>query len=490
MHSTVLKFGFLALIMGGVSAHANTQTQQTYADWFTKFKTHALQNGITEHTLKSAMPFTAPIPRVINKDRKQIALISNYWHYQRGNQSDSAIARGKTALKKHAQLFNTVAKKYGIAPETLGALWAMETNYGTYTGKTNVIHALATLAFQGRRAEYFTNSLISALHSIQKNQIPPKTFLGSYDGGYGHFQFMPLTADAYAVDGDGDGKIDILHSLPDAVHSAGNYLHKLGWHANQPWGYHVKLPKSFHVGHSGATHQHPTAYWQSQGITRANGTPLITKTTPKTPDGQTPPLATLILPAGAGGPAFLLYDNWRLLKKWNKSNAYGYAFATIATKLSGQKIILPTPNTAGEKRLSHPQIKFMQQVLKNQGMYRHKIDGWIGSYTNNAVQKYQKKHKLTPDGHVGQVAYQHMANLYGKRPLPQNGKLTKTQIQFIQSVLKTHGLYDYALDGIAGNGTQTAMQAYAQHHKIPTQKILAPTLYTHMQKTYAVPIPK
>ena len=471
--------------------HAQDQ-KKTYQTWFKDFKKTALNHGITDKTIHMAMPFTDPIKRVMQKDRKQIAYISNYWHYQKGNMTQKAITHGQKMMAKQASLFDAVSKKYGIPKTVLGALWAMETNYGGFTGKTNVIHALATLAYEGRREDYFTRSLLSALYSIQTNNINPKTFLGSYDGGYGHFQFMPMTAygdrvnktQGYAIDGDNDGKIDILNSFADALYSAGHYLSQMGWQPNQPWGHQVIIPKSFDIMQTGYKDPKPLSHWQQQGVTRIKGESLIKA--PLTSQS----LATMIMPAGVTGPVFLLYDNHRVLKKWNQSNTYGMAFATIATQLSGKSIRLPKNNTAGEKRLTQNQIKFMQQVLKKQYIYKYTVDGWIGTRTQHASQQYQHKHGLIPDGYMGQSLYTHMKTLYGKRPLNKDKTLDNHAIKFMQSVLKTKGMYGNAIDGIVGKGTKKAIMTYQKKYNLVINDTALTNVYNHMQDDYAVPLPK
>lgn len=481
----------------GSIATATNAPKQSYNAWFKGFETLALKQGVTPETLANAMPFDAPIQRVITKDRKQIAFVSNYWHYQQGNIDDTAISYGQNMLQKHAPLFDAVSKIYGIPPQVFGALWAMETNYGRFTGKTNVIHALASLAYEGRRGDYFTRSLLSALFMIQDNTMDPKAFLGSYDGGYGHFQFMPMTAygdvinqrRGYAIDGDRDGKIDILNSLPDALYSAGNYLAHMGWEPNQPWGHQVILPPDFDIKQTGYNTIRPLSHWHDLGVKKwQNNAPHPLTENALTMGMYTP--ATIVLPGGVGGPAFMMYNNARVIKKWNKSNLYSTAFATIATKLSGDSIRLPKQDTAGETRLNQQQIVFIQQVLRKQYIYKGPLDGWIGTQTQLSAKQHQLKHGLISDGYVGQNLYNHMVALYGKRPLENPTSLKPSELKFIQSVLKTHGMYGHAIDGLMGIGTKKAIIAYQTRNGLAVDGKPTPALWDYMQKYSAVAVPQ
>lgn len=233
--------------------------------WLQELKSEARAKGISETTLETAFKDVSPIEKVLEYDRKQPEFSQTFWTYLNRAVSDQRINRGKALLREHAALLAEVEAKYGVQPRFLVSFWGLETNYGDYTGGFPVIASLATLAHDERRAEFFRAELFNALTILDQGHIAPEKMSGSWAGAMGQTQFMPSTFTGYAVDGDGDGKIDIWGSLPDVFHSAAHYLSSVGWNGDETWGREVKLPEGFDLDLAQLTIKKPIDDWQALG---------------------------------------------------------------------------------------------------------------------------------------------------------------------------------------------------------------------------------
>lgn len=246
------RFITLALLLAtSLFSHAKSsvpETEQDFQAWLTTFKQQARQSGISEDTLENAFKNVHLNPSILESDRQQPEFTRTFFEYFNRAVSADRIKMGQKNYQRHQALFNEVTAKYGIPAPILTAFWGMETNYGRYTGNNPIIESLATLSYDPRRSGFFTQQLINALQIIDAGHVKPEQMKGSWAGAMGQVQFMPSNYLKYAVDGDGDGKINLWDSLPDAFHSAGNFLQQLGWQKGQPWGYEVILPKNFNYG--------------------------------------------------------------------------------------------------------------------------------------------------------------------------------------------------------------------------------------------------
>jgi membrane-bound lytic murein transglycosylase B len=275
-----------------------------------------------------------------------------------------------------------------VQPYFLIAFWGLETNFGTFTGNKSVIRSLATLAFDTRRSDFFRRELLEALGIVDAGHVPADGFQGSWAGATGQLQFMPSTFNAYAVDGDGDGKLDIWNSYPDMFASAANYLNSVGWHSKEIWGREVRLPAKFDLSLAVLDVEKPIADWQNLGVRRA--------------DGRNLPRAALsssiILPGGAEGPAFLVYRNFRSILVWNRSLLY----ALSVGHLSDQIIHLGNLRAARpkkEKPLRRTEVEEMQTMLLHLGFDPGRPDGVVGTMTRAAIRAYQRQADLPADGY-------------------------------------------------------------------------------------------
>ncbi|WP_028878585.1 lytic murein transglycosylase [Terasakiella pusilla] len=360
--------------------------QETYQSWLDGFRQSAAKAGISEKTLDATLTGLEPNKRVLELDRRQPEFSLTFWKYLNNSISETRIQRGRELLKEHAALFNEVHQKYGVQPRFLVAFWGLETNFGDYTGVFPLIQSLTTLAHDERRREFFTRQLMTALEIMDRGDIPYDV-KASWAGAMGYCQFMPTTYKAYAVDGDGDGKRNMWESLPDVFHSAANFLSQSGWQAGETWGREVKLPKGFNLDLTGLGTKKNLTEWAKLGVKNIDGKGLPTA------DMQ----ASLILPAGYKGPAFLVYENFRTILDWNRSNFYAIAVGHLADRLVW-KGPLQTPQIK-ETPLSRAQVLMIQDRLNKEGFDVGKPDGIAGSRTRKAIKAFQKKVGVPADGY-------------------------------------------------------------------------------------------
>ena len=320
------KFGQLFLLLGFLfllfspSALAQ-EVPQDFAAWLKLLREDARSAGISEKTLDAALAdLKAPEPRVIELDQKQPEKTESLEDYVAARVSEKRIAEGRLMLQSYPTWLGWIERKYKVQRRFIVALWGIESNYGRHTGKHPVIPALVTLAYDTRRGEYFRKELLAALKILDAGHVSLSRMKGSWAGAMGPFQFMPSSYQHYAVDADGDGRINIWGSIPDALASAANYLAKAGWKNDQTWGRPVKLTQKLDSSQTGLDTRLPLSRWQSLGLRRSNGRALPRRNLQ----------ASLIIPDGQDGPAYLVYSNFRALRRWNRSNSFAVAVGTLA----------------------------------------------------------------------------------------------------------------------------------------------------------------
>ncbi len=383
--STVLIALFLILVRPTLAAE-----NEDFAAWLAALRSEAASKGISTSTLDAA--FTGvdqPLPRVLELDRSQPEFVQTFSGYMQRRISDTRIRRGRELLEKHKILLKQLEKQYGVQPQYLVSFWALESNFGDDTGGFSVINALATLAFDPRRSDFFRSELLTALKIIQAGHIKPADMTGSWAGAMGQCQFMPSTFTHYAVDGDGDGRIDIWHSLPDVLSSAAHYLAESGWKGGERWGREVVLPKNFEYELTGTGVRKSVTDWNALGVKRLDGKPIG--------NGDMP--ASIVVPAGADGPAFLTYNNFRTTLVWNRSNFYAIAVGHLADRFMGEGPIAHMP-AREERALARADVEELQNLLIQAGLTIGNPDGVLGTRTREAVRDYQIRHRLKPDGYA------------------------------------------------------------------------------------------
>ncbi|GHC21228.1 murein transglycosylase [Gemmobacter nanjingensis] len=355
--------------------------------WIAAFRPRALASGVSAGTYDAAFREVIYNPEVIRRSNNQAEFTKSLWEYLETAVSDKRVANGRAMLARHAGVLNQIEATYGVDKEVVVAVWGMESSYGEKRGDLPLIEALATLSYDGRRAEFFQGQLIAALKILQAGDTDARHMLGSWAGAMGHTQFIPTSYLAFAVDFTGDGKRDIWSDDPtDALASTAAYLAKSGWQRGQPWGMEVTLPPGFGAAVSGKSAKRSGADWRAMGITRADGRPV--------PDGQ----AALLLPAGVKGAAFLIYRNFHAIERYNQADAYVIAVGHLSDRLKGGPG-LKTPWPAGDSTLRMAERMELQERLTAMGFDTGGADGNVGQKTIAAVKAFQTARGLVPDGY-------------------------------------------------------------------------------------------
>jgi membrane-bound lytic murein transglycosylase B len=419
----VWAFFLLVVLLGGC---ASAQVPDTSPDpisqpspsafdaWLVAFRQDAAAQGISATTLDAALTGITPVERVIALDRRQPEFLQTFADYLGRRITPQQVARGQALMAEHAVLLDWVEAQYGIPKAVLVAFWGLETNYGNTLGSLNIPASLATLAYDGRRSAFFRSQLLDALRIIDAGHVGAADMNGSWAGAMGHMQFMPSTFRAYAVDGDGDGRIDVWQSLPDAMVSAANYLRRAGWRANEPVAIEVRLPPGFDWRKARMAHRLPVTEWTALGVQAADAAALPAAS------GR----AAIVLPQGWQGPAFMVFDNFDVVMQWNRSVNYALAVAQLAHQIAGGSA--PTVQAGEAGALSTAQLKAMQQALNEMGFDNGTADGLPGPRTQSALRRYQVVHQLPADGYPAPSVLAHIEHTHTQAA--QAGQLTLAPI--------------------------------------------------------------
>lgn len=373
------------------SAQTRPGTQTGLGAWVKGFRARALAQGVSAATFEQAFRKVRYLPDVIAKDRKQAEFTKQIWDYLDSAASPTRVKNGQAAMRKYANVLNGVERVYGVDKHVVAAIWGLESAYGATRGDINIIDAMATLAYDGRRGSFFEAQLIAALKILQAGDTTPNHMKGSWAGAMGHTQFMPTSFLSFAVDGNGDGKRDIWSDDPtDALASTAAYLAKHGWRKGQPWGVEVRLPKGFDYSSARRNNMRAPSDWANAGVVGIDGKPVPNY-------GR----ASILLPAGAQGAAFMIFDNFAVIERYNKADAYVIGVGHLSDRLKGgPEIQASWPR--GYKPLSFEERKKMQRILKRKGFLDDKVDGIIGPNTINAIRAFQNSIGVTPDGYPSQ----------------------------------------------------------------------------------------
>ncbi len=314
----------LCVTVGMLAHSAPTKAQEIAFDqWLAAFRAEAKATGISEPTLNAALTGVQPVARIIELDRSQPEGRLTAAQYLERVVPTSRIDAARTRLERHRPLLNRIGAQYGVQPRFIVALWGIETDFGRNTGGFGVITALATLAHDGRRSDYFRGELLNALKIIDAGHIAASDMKGSWAGAMGQSQFMPSSFLSYAVDQNGDGRRDIWTTQEDVFASIANYLASVGWKDDQTWGRAVRVPSSFDPSLVGLDTVKPIGAWQSAGVRRLNGTDLPTRQLP----------ASIVQPDGSGTRAYMVYDNFRTTLKWNRSTYFALAVGRLSDSM-------------------------------------------------------------------------------------------------------------------------------------------------------------
>ncbi len=319
---------FLGLLLGAVvlwpQFAAPGADPPEFQSWLADLRKEARAAGISQPTLERALGGLSPLQRVIQLDRSQPEFRLSLEQYLGRVVSEKLIAQGREKLKANALLLAELERRYGVPPRFLIALWGLETRYGAMTGGYPVIAATATLAYEGRRGTFFRQELIHALRILDEGHIAAEEMTGSWAGAMGQVQFMPSSFRAFGVDHNADGRIDIWRSLEDALASAANYLKRSGWQEGVIWGREVELPAGLGPASIGLQTRQTLSQWQAKGVRRPRGQDL-----PRQPDLA----SSIVQPDGPGGRAFVVYDNYRVILRWNRSHHFGIGVGLLADRI-------------------------------------------------------------------------------------------------------------------------------------------------------------
>lgn len=359
--------------------------------------------GIRADTFDKHTAGLAPDPTVLESLDFQPEFRTPIWDYLAGLVDDERVEDGRAMLAEHADLLRRVEATYGVDPQTVVAVWGVESNFGRTFGKKPLLASLATLSCAGRRQAFFRSELFATLKLIQSGDLRPEGLVGSWAGAFGHTQFMPSTYARIAVDFDGDGRRDLVGSIPDALASTANYLKRSGWRTGQAWGREVVLPAGFDTSVNGRQARRPLSSWLARGAKPADGRALA---------GSEDPTA-LLLPAGKDGPAFLVHKNFDAIYSYNAAESYALAIAHLSDRLRGGGP-LATAWPTDDPGLSRRERRELQEILVARGHDIGEVDGMIGSRSREALKLEQARLGQPADGRAGQRILQAL-----REPSPQ-----------------------------------------------------------------------
>ena len=394
------------LIINGAKVASNTATTtapvtgsymstSSFQGCLANLRSQAIASGVSGSTYDRYTQNLSPDYSVIDKLNYQPEFSTPIWDYLSGLVDNERVQAGQQKLAQHRVVLNRVEQTYGVPAETVVAVWGVESNYGDISGKYPLLQALGTLSCEGRRQSYFRGEFFATMRILQRGDLTQDQLYGSWAGAFGHTQFMPSTYERLAVDFDGDGRRDLVSSTTDALASTANFLKRAGWQTGMPWGFEVKIPQGVSIAGESRRNKRSLNSWIAQGVTRTDGTALIQGNL----SGSTP--AGLITPAGANGPAFLVFKNFDAIYSYNAAESYGLAIAHLSDRLRGGTPFLtawPTDD-AGTSRAERREI---QQFLIQRGYDIGAVDGLIGDKSRQAIQKEQSRLGLNPTGRAGQ----------------------------------------------------------------------------------------
>jgi membrane-bound lytic murein transglycosylase B len=358
-----------------------------FGAFLAQMRTAALAQGITEETFNSATAGIAPLPAILAMNANQPEFSKPIWSYLDTAVSARRIADARFLLTRYGEVLDKIAAQSGVPKEILVAVWGLESDYGADSGSFNLFAALATLGYDGPRANYAKPEFLAALKIYQERRYPVNEMVGSWAGAFGQTQFTPTTFLKYAADGDGDGVIDLWHSPPDALASAARLLSEQGWVRDQPWGYEVMLPGDFAYEDAELDNPKPVAEWSARGVKTALGDVLPASDS----------AAAIYLPAGARGPAFLVFPNFSVILKYNNAASYALAVSLLADRMVGKEPVRHAwPRD--ERALSRSERISFQSDLQKLGFDPGTPDGVLGRRTRAALRQYQKSKSIPADG--------------------------------------------------------------------------------------------
>ena len=384
------KTATLSLGMAAALLTLSAPARADFEDCLAGLQAQADAQGISAQTFRAATTGIAYDPKVLELSQAQPEFKTPIWDYMAALVDEERVDDGKAAMRQHAQALASAEARYGVDRHTIAAVWGVESNFGKNLGKMPLVQSFATLICANhRRKDFFKGELMATLKIIERGDIDPSRLTGSWAGAFGQTQFMPTTYQRLAVDGDGDGRRDLVDSVPDAVASTANFLRVAKWNNGQPWGYEVKVPRGFNAGAAGRKNKKAVAHWASLGVTRIDGRPL---------SGEGP--VGILLPAGSDGPAFLVTKNFDALYSYNAAESYGLAIAVLSDRLRGRAGIQAEWPT-DDPPLSRAERRDLQARLTKRGFDVGEPDGKVGSKTRDAIKEIERSLGMPATGRPG-----------------------------------------------------------------------------------------
>ncbi|MBX3682907.1 MAG: lytic murein transglycosylase [Thauera sp.] len=377
----------LAVLSLPLSAAAD---EVAFASCLAKLRGEAAAKGVRGETFDTHTVALAPDMAVIGFLDAQPEFVTPIWDYLAALVDEERVADGRAMLTQWKEVLAEVERRYGVDAETVVAVWGVESNYGRNFGSRPLLTSLSTLSCFGRRQAFFRGEFFTTLKILQEGHVAPEHLNGSWAGAFGHTQFMPSTFMRVAVDFDGDGRRDLVDSVPDALASTANYLVRSGWRSGEPWGYEVKLPQGFDESLAGRKKRRPLAEWVAMGLSRIGDEPVAPH------DGP----AALLLPAGAAGPAFLVFRNFDAIYSYNAAESYALAIAHLSDRLKGGGDFA-TPWPTDDAGISRAERRELQTLLLERGHDIGEVDGMIGSRTREAIKAEQARLGFEENGRAG-----------------------------------------------------------------------------------------
>ena len=378
-----LAFSAVILVLGASPARAD------FASCLAGLRSHATSQGISAQIFDGSTAGVEPDMKIIELMENQPEFKTPIWDYLGTLVDEEKVAEGKAMLRKYSGALASAEQRYGVDRHAILAVWGVESDFGKAGGKWPLMQTLPTVICYGkRRQDYFRGEFVAALKIIQRGDLSAEKMRGSWAGAFGQTQFMPSTYLRLGVDGDGDGRSDLVDSIPDALHSTANYLAKAGWQTGQPWGYEVRVPDGY-SGPSGRSNKQSLGSWSARGITRIDGSAL-----------GGPPTAALLLPAGADGPGFIVFKNYDAAYSYNGADSYALAISLLSDRLKG-KAGIKTPWPTDDLPLAREERRELQRLLTARGYDVGEPDGAIGAKTRSAIKDVEGKIGLPQTGRPG-----------------------------------------------------------------------------------------
>ncbi|WOH65657.1 lytic murein transglycosylase [Bradyrhizobium sp. BWA-3-5] len=370
-----------------MTADAIRQAAANFQNCVASMWPDAARRNISQENFQRFTAGLEPDLRIMDLMDSQPEFTKAIWDYLDILVNDNRLAKGREILAKYKPQFDAVEKAYGVDRYIIASIWGIESNYSTQIGDRSVVNSTATLACIGRRQAYFKDEFLTALEILNRGDLSIEQMRGSWAGAFGPTQFMPTAFKRYAVDGDGDGRRDVVDNPADLIASTANNLKKDGWQTGRSWGYEVVLPQGFNFMLADKSKAMTVAQWQAQGLTRADGKPF--------PDATEK--AYLLAPAGMQGPGFLMLQNFRVIMKYNPAEAYALAIGHFADRLRGAPpFVQAWPRQ--ERVLSRAERLELQQLLAQRGFYKGTPDGQFGGQTREALRSFQASIGAPADG--------------------------------------------------------------------------------------------